>query len=281
MLDLDGFTDAVELGRGGFGIVYAATDVELGRRVAVKLLTAPPEDDASRARFEQEQRLLAQLSNHPNIVTLYRTARTEHGHPLIIMELTQGGSVGNRLRESGAMSEESAVELVRKLAGAVAVAHEAGVVHRDIKPDNVLISDYGEPMLADFGIARFADATATRSGALTATVLYAAPEVLAGAPPTPVADVYSLGALLFAALTGAAAFAVPGENNIFASLSRVANDPVPDLRPRGITTELCDIVEWASFGNRQFAFRRGFLRSFRRRRFLAAARTIRLSLRVL
>ncbi|MER6594622.1 serine/threonine-protein kinase, partial [Micromonospora purpureochromogenes] len=152
-LGIDGCTDAVEVGRGGFGVVYRAWQPDFARWVAVKVLAADWYGP-SRARFERELRMLGRLSDHPHIVTLHQAGRTAAGNPYLLMAYEEGGSLGDRLRDGAAGDWRKAVAGGIAVAGALETAHRAGVLHRDVKPENILISGYGEPKLADFGQAR-------------------------------------------------------------------------------------------------------------------------------
>ncbi|MEA2685424.1 MAG: hypothetical protein QOE93_619, partial [Actinomycetota bacterium] len=135
------------------------------------------------------------------------------------------------------------LDLGVKIAGALESAHRIGVLHRDIKPENVLLSRFGEPKLADFGIASVAGRTETRSGSVTASIAHAAPEILNGERPTVATDVYSLASTLYTLLTGGPAFVHVDDETVLPIVARIAADPVPDLRPRGVPDALCRVVE--------------------------------------
>lgn len=192
-----------EIGRGANGVVYRAWDPERKEDVAVKILTEI--DPKKRARFRTEVRTLARL-RHPNLVTVL--AYGEHqGHLYLVMEFVAGGSLQDELSQRGALAVARAVELAHALAQAVAYAHSCAVIHRDIKPDNVLLTAKGEPKLTDFGLARDLDATharLTRSQASMGTPGYWAPEQASGKREqiSELTDVYGLGATLYAMLTG-------------------------------------------------------------------------------
>ncbi|MCA2979161.1 MAG: serine/threonine protein kinase [Myxococcaceae bacterium] len=191
-----------ELGRGGMGTVFRAHHRALGRDVAVKVLSPELSKDAeARARFEREAHALARL-DHPHIVRVH-DAGVEDEDPFVVMELVEGGPVSRRLP----LPVADAVRVTRQVCEALAYAHERGVIHRDVKPENVLLDARGDAKLGDFGIARLVgpDARAfgiTRSEVAVGSVGYMAPEVLEGAPPAPTMDVYSAGALLRSLLTG-------------------------------------------------------------------------------
>ncbi|MFD6456159.1 serine/threonine-protein kinase, partial [Nocardia sp. NPDC060220] len=203
-LDSAGFADAVEIGRGGFGRVYRCVQRVVDRTVAVKVLTGDHHDD--RERFFREERAMAQLTGHPNIVDMFEVGMTVSGLPYIVMPYHARGSLDTHIRHIGPLPLAETLRLGVKLAGALETAHRAAVLHRDIKPSNILITDYDQPALADFGIARITGGFETSTGTVTGSPAFTAPEVLAGASPSPASDVYGLAATLFCALTGHAAF---------------------------------------------------------------------------
>ncbi len=204
-LAVAGFEDAVEIGRGGFSVVYRCWQPGLDRTVAVKVLTAEL-DAGNQERFLREQRAMGRLTGYPNVVTVLEAGATESGWPYLVMPYYPLGSLDAWIRKNGPLAAENVVGLGVKIAGALAGAHRLGIVHRDVKPGNVLLTEYGEPALTDFGIAHIAGGFQTAAGTLTGSPAFTAPEVLEGEAPTPAADVYGLGATLFCALTGHAAF---------------------------------------------------------------------------
>ena len=233
----DGFAlasmqDVVEIGRGGFAVVYRAFQPRFGRTVAVKLLD-PQGDPRAVERFERECEAMGMLSSHPNIVTIFDAGLTDDGKPYLVMEYMPEGSLDDRLERDGALPWEEVTDIGVKLAGALETAHEAGVLHRDVKPANVLRSPFGEPCLSDFGLARFGGQAKT-TGVVTATLLHAPPEILAGQPASPQSDVYSLASSLFTLLVGDAPFWRSTDESMLPLLARIADEPVPDLRARGV-----------------------------------------------
>lgn len=191
-----------EIGRGGMGTVWRARDVRLGRAVAVKFLPdALAGDPAFRARFEREARAMAMLEHH-GIVAVH-DLREEDGQVFLVMELVDGIPLSRMLP----LAPDRAVEIAAQVCDALAYAHARGVVHRDVKPENVLVDREGRAKLADFGIARLLRGDAalsplTRTGDVLGTPHYMAPEALAGAPADPRMDLFSLGVVLHQALTG-------------------------------------------------------------------------------
>ena len=242
---IPGVADLLVIGRGGFGVVYRGHQVDLGRDVAVKVLTAPGADERALQLWRREVTAMGRLSNHPNIVSAFSVGVTDDGHPYLLMPYVPGGSLHDRIRDHGALPPADVVRIGSRLAGGLAAAHAAGVLHRDVKPGNVLLSEYGEPQLTDFGIARLVDAGTTTTGSVRATIGYAAPEVLGGEPATPATDVYGLGATLHAALAGQAPFAGTDEEAMVARIGRVMTQPPPDLRPLGVPAALAEVVEAA------------------------------------
>ncbi|GAB3205921.1 protein kinase domain-containing protein [Nocardia tengchongensis] len=236
-----GFEDAEEIGRGGFGVVYHCTQQELDRTVAVKVLTSDL-DTGSRARFFREQRAMGRLTGHPNIVTMLQAGETANGHPFLVMPYHPLGSLDARIREQGPLQVETVLWIGVKIAGALESAHRLGILHRDVKPGNILLTDFGEPALTDFGIARIAGGFRTETGTVTGSPAFTAPEVLEGQAPTPAADVYGLGATLFCALTGHAAFERRSGENVVTQFLRITTKPVLDLREQGIAEDIAALI---------------------------------------
>ncbi|WP_040701648.1 protein kinase domain-containing protein [Nocardia vinacea] len=243
-LSAAGFTDAEEIGRGGFGVVYRCAQPDLDRTVAVKILTADL-DEENLKRFFREQRAMGRLTGHPNIVTVLQTGTTVGGRPYLVMPYHPQDSLDARIRGQGPLPTETVLWIGVKIAGALETAHRLGIVHRDVKPGNVLLTDYGEPALTDFGIARVPGEFETAAGTVTGSPAFTAPEVLEGEAPTPAADVYGLGATLFCALTGHAVFERRSGENVVTQFLRIATQPVPDLREHGIAADVSALVATA------------------------------------
>lgn len=239
-----GFENVAEVGRGGFGIVYRAFQPSLDRTVAVKVLTADLDPD-NLDRFLREQRAMGRLSGHPHIVTILEVGTTATGRPFLVMPYHQNDSLEALVRRNGPLDWGEVVRLGVKVAGALEAAHRVGTLHRDVKPGNILISDYGEPQLTDFGIARIAGGFQTSTGVITGSPAFTAPEVLEGAPPTPQSDVYSLGATLFSAITGHAAFERRRGEKVVAQFLRITSQPIPNLREEGLPADVASVIEKA------------------------------------
>ena len=239
-----GFLDAVEVGRGGAGIVYRCYQTSLARSVAIKVLMSDFDQD-NRERFLREGLAMGKLSGHPNIENILQVGVTETNRPYIVMPYHEAGSLAQRLHRVGRIAWPDALRMGVKLCGALETAHRTGTLHRDIKPGNVLVNDYGEPQLSDFGIARIVGGYETATGFFTGTIAFTAPEVLAGSPPTAVSDVYSLAATIYALIAGAAAHERKSGEDLVAHYLRISSTPVPDMRPQGIPADVCAAIEKA------------------------------------
>ncbi|MFE9322509.1 protein kinase [Nocardia sp. NPDC052278] len=239
-----GFVDAEEIGHGGFGVVYRCRQTALDRTVAVKVLTADLEE-GNRERFIREQRAMGRLTGHPNIVAVLQVGTTASGLPYLVMPYYRQDSLDARIRRHGPLSVEETLRVGVKVAGALEAVHRLGILHRDIKPSNILITDYGEPALTDFGIARISGGFRTATGTITGSPAFTAPEVLAGAEPTAAADVYGLGATLFAASTGHAACEQRSGEQVVAQFLRITTQPTPNLGEHGIDEDLSRVIEYA------------------------------------
>ena len=233
------------LAKGGMGSVYVATDTRLERRVAVKLMKEELTSDPRFVeRFRREARAAAALS-HPNIAGVFDYGE-DAGRPFIVMELVAGRDLARLLREEGPLSEDRAARIAAQIGDALAHAHAAGLVHRDIKPANAIVSDDDRVKVTDFGIARAqADAALTATGAFLGTAQYISPEQASGAEVSPASDIYSLGIVLFEALTGSAPFT--GDSPVAVAARHVSdNVPVPSsLRP-GTSSTMDSVVARAT-----------------------------------
>jgi serine/threonine protein kinase/murein DD-endopeptidase MepM/ murein hydrolase activator NlpD len=242
-LGIPGLTDAVEVGRGGFAVVYRCHQAAFGRTVAVKVLRGAVDDDTARRRFQRECLAMGMLSGHPNIVTVYEAGFLEDGDPYIVMDYMAGGSLSDVVAAQGPMPWQDVLRAAVMLSGALQSAHQTGVLHRDIKPENVMRSSYGFVRLTDFGIARLKGGPQTRTEGLTASIPHVAPELIAGAPASVQSDLYAVGSTMYHLLTGEAAFIRKTDESILPALSRIASEPVPDLRPLGVPEQVCVVIE--------------------------------------
>jgi eukaryotic-like serine/threonine-protein kinase len=225
------------LGHGGMATVYRARDEELGRLVAVKRLSEGLSgDEIFRERFLREARMAAGLS-HPNIVAVFDVGE-EDGVPYIVMECVEGRTLADLMAESGAVDPDRAVDLILQACAGLEHAHAAGLVHRDIKPQNLLVRDDDTLKIADFGIARPAEGTQlTLAGTILGTAAYLAPEQALGERVTAAADLYSLGAVGYELLAGR----LPYEVESLADLPvRQRAGPPPPIA--GVAAELQDAI---------------------------------------
>jgi serine/threonine protein kinase len=230
---------------GGMGEVWRAQDTVLGREVAVKLLKREYADDPRfRERFANEAKHAASL-HHPNIATVFDFGENETAdgsRPYLVMELVDGRPLSDLIRPDRPMDPDQVRDLVRQAAEALAAAHGAGIVHRDVKPANLLVTPAGRVKVTDFGIARAADSVAlTSTGEVLGTPHYLSPEQAEGKVATPASDVYALGVVLFECLTGRRPFA--GDTPIATALAHIRS-PVPDL-PDGIPDDLAAVTRRA------------------------------------
>jgi serine/threonine protein kinase len=222
-----------EVGRGGMGTVWHARDEVLGRDVAVKEVILPhgfsdEEREIQYKRTFREARTAARLS-HPGVVTVYDVVE-EDGRPWIVMELIRARSLHEQIKRDGVFPPRRVAEIGRQMAGALRVAHKAGILHRDVKPSNVLVSGT-RAVLTDFGIARAqSDATLTQTGMLIGSPAYIAPERARGRVAVPASDMWSLGVTMYAALEGKSPFERP---DAMASLVAVLTDEPADAPNAG------------------------------------------------
>jgi serine/threonine-protein kinase len=234
-----------QIAAGGMGIVYRARDLRLGRAVALKILKDHlSHDDRFVERFRREARAVASLS-HPNIASLFDYGEDEGRH-YIVMECVDGDNLAAVLEKEGQIAPSRAAAIARDVCSALAVAHASGIVHRDVKPANVLLTRDGVVKVTDFGIARAAgDSTLTATGSILGTAHYLAPEQAAGEPASPATDVYATGVVLFEMLTGSVPFS--GESPIAVATQHL-NDELPSPRSidPAIPTELEAVVRTAT-----------------------------------
>jgi eukaryotic-like serine/threonine-protein kinase len=217
------------VGTGGMSSVYRARDRQLDRNVALKILHEHHlEDDEHVERFRREARAVARLS-HPNIVTVIDRGESEDGSQFIVFEFVDGENLKELVEREGPLPADEALRLAIGIARGLAFAHAEGLIHRDVKPQNVMISDDGRPQVTDFGIARSLDIErgVTQTGTVLGTSNYIAPEQASGEHVDACSDIYSLGVVLFELLTGTLPF--DGENFVAIAMRHI-NEPAPDVR---------------------------------------------------
>ncbi len=226
-LDVPGVDLIRVLGHGGFGSVFLGRRQGFDELVAVKVLYTLLADSIS--AFEREARMLGRLSGHPNVVDVYESGRTSDGRPYLVIEYVNGGSLKDAI-ERGSLDWETAVRIGIDVARGLDHAHTSQVLHRDVKPSNVLLTQSGSAKLTDFGIAKLQEAESTTSARLVTTVMYAPPEVVSGQAAEPASDVYSLGATIYASLTGHPPFTSQAES-IIPVLRRIVAEDAPPIEP--------------------------------------------------
>ncbi len=222
---------------GGMSTVYRGLDVRLDRPVALKVMDARYAGDQQfLARFQREARAIARLKD-PGLVAIYDQGN-DATHPFLVMELVEGGTLRELLRERGPMPPHAMVAVLRPVLSGLGVAHRAGLVHRDIKPENVLISDAGEVKLVDFGLVRaIAEAGITSTSVILGTAAYLSPEQVAGTETGPRSDVYSAGIMAFELLTGTVPF--KGDSSLMVAHQRLDRDvPPPSSLIEGVPPQL-------------------------------------------
>lgn len=232
------------LGAGAMGLVYLGRDPELDRPVAVKTVRNLDLDPEAKAtfleRFRNEARAAARL-HHPSIVQVYDVGEDDRVGPFLVFEYVPGSSLKQVLRRDGPLDPERLLRLASQVADALDVAHAAGIIHRDIKPDNLLITADERTKLADFGVARVPNAALTREGQFLGTPCYAAPETVEGARYAVASDLFSFAAVLYEALTGVRAF--PGDDAVAVAHRVVHEDPPPPSRvARDVPPELDEVL---------------------------------------
>jgi tetratricopeptide (TPR) repeat protein len=221
------------LGRGGMGIVYKARDLRLGRLAALKFMTSDDEasqtSESARQRFLREAQAASAL-DHPNVCTLYEIGETAGGQTFLAMAFCEGETLRSRLRR-GPLDPREAVEIAIQVADGLAAAHSRGIVHRDVHPGNILVSD-GLVKIVDFGVARLTNETRmTQDGVMVGTVSYAAPEQVCGEEVGPAADLWSLGVVLYEAIAGCLPFRASSVPALFLSILEGAPPPLQGVSP--------------------------------------------------
>lgn len=233
---------------GGMSAVYRGLDTRLDRPVALKVMDSRYAGDQQfLTRFQREARAVARLKD-PGLVAVYDQG-FDGRHPFLVMELVEGGTLRELLRERGPMPPHAVTAVLTPVLSGLAVAHRAGLVHRDIKPENVLISDDGEVKIADFGLVRaVAEAKITSTSVILGTAAYLSPEQVASGDSSPRSDVYSVGILAYELLTGTTPFT--GDNALALAYQRMDNDvPAPSTAISGVPAQFDEFVLCATARN--------------------------------
>ncbi|MGQ0432705.1 MAG: protein kinase domain-containing protein [Microthrixaceae bacterium] len=243
--EVAGLESPEQIGRGAFSVVFRAYQPQFSRFVALKVLDVDLRDDQARIRFDNECQRLGQLTGHPNIVTVLDSGVLPGRHPYLVMDFMVGGSLDEHVQASGPFPIERVLRTGVKVAGALETAHQSGILHRDIKPSNVLVSRFGEPALADFGISAVADEMMRASFSNYFTPAHAAPEVVDGKPATEESDVYSLCSTLYELLAGHYPFEVRDARttgNVPALQRRILENPVPPISRPDLPPAFMDLL---------------------------------------
>ncbi|APE14466.1 protein kinase domain-containing protein [Mycolicibacterium pallens] len=233
---------------GGMSTVYRGLDVRLDRPVALKVMDARYANDSQfLTRFQREARAVARLKD-PGLVAVYDQG-LDGSHPFLVMELIEGGTLRELLRERGPMPPHAAAAVLRPVLGGLATAHRAGLVHRDVKPENVLISDDGEVKLVDFGLVRaVAEAGITSTSVILGTAAYLSPEQVSTGAADARSDVYAVGILAYELLTGATPFT--GDNPLTVAYQRMDHDvPPPSAAISGVPPQFDEFIGRATARN--------------------------------
>lgn len=249
---VEGFTDLQRIGAGGYSQVFRAFQARFGRYVAIKVLNFGVEDEADRRAFERETELMGRVSTHHHVVTVYDIAFTSDNKPCIVMEHYAGGSLANFIAASGQLRVNEALDVGVKIASALATLHSEEILHCDIKPQNILISDSGQPALTDFGISTAIQehtGTGPQPG-FGMTLHYAAPELLEENSPTERSDVYSLAATIYEGLAGHKPFpSVDGSQTSQELARRIALEEPRPLTSHGVDRAVAELVHAAMAKN--------------------------------
>lgn len=240
-----------QIGSGGMGIVYAAEDPGLGRRVAIKLLDAPTDESLNRARFKREAKALSAIT-HSNIATVYDYGETDEGRPFLVLELIEGKTL-SELLDAGTLSPSQSVEIIIQVTSALTAAHEKGIIHRDIKPSNIMVTGSGAVKVLDFGLAKKVpglnangDSTGfrndqTQTGIVVGTPLYLSPEQAKGHPVDQRSDIFSLGTVLYECLAGRQPFQGLSAMDIGGQIIHVV-PPAPSTVNQDVSARLDEIT---------------------------------------
>jgi hypothetical protein len=241
---ITGYRDLELIGRGGFSEVYRAWQEAFDRWVALKVMTFEVHDDRARERFRRECRTTGRFSGHPNVVTVFDADVTPDGRPYLAMQLYEGGSALGRLQQPTApLTVDEVTAWTIQVAGALETAHRQGVLHRDVKPGNVLLTRFDQPVLSDFGLSILAEQQEISSGLDALTPNHAAPEVLERGEASAATDVYALASTAYMLLAGHPPHPVGDGEGVGARLLRVLRDPVPSLDRPDVPPSLRELLD--------------------------------------
>ncbi|OAA29501.1 serine/threonine protein kinase [Frankia sp. EI5c] len=239
---IPGYRSFSPIGQGGFSIVYSAYQDRFDRTVAVKVISSDLRDAAAARRFTRECRVVGKLTGHPNIITVFEAGSTADRRPFIAMQHLPGGSVADTLRRTGPLGVADTLRIAAAIADALHAAHEKKILHRDVKPGNILMSDRGEPVLSDFGIASRGFGADMSASGYAFTPSFAAPEVLRGDDPSVASDLYGLGATMYAMLAGTPPFGLLPGDNLATMMLRVLSEELAPIRRPDVHADVDGLV---------------------------------------
>jgi tRNA A-37 threonylcarbamoyl transferase component Bud32 len=240
-LGIPGIVDAVLIGHSPSAATYQVRDAGSGNSAIVKILNAPNLRPERLDRFRAEQRVVQDLASHPGILTVYGTGVTSHGLPYVVSEPVRGGSIADRLSGANRLQGPDILALGVRMAGALESAHRGGVTHGDLRPEDLMLTEEGDPLIADFGVVAL---TGTGVGNTDdpRRLTHAAPELLDGESPTPSTDVYALASALFQLFAGKPAFVRPEDVSVIPVIKRIASSPLPDLAEMGVPAPVAAVI---------------------------------------
>jgi serine/threonine-protein kinase PknK len=239
-----GYGELTVIGHGASATVYRAVQEGFDRSVALKVLNIDISDRRAQRRFQRERSLNGRLSSHPNVVTVLDSGFVDGRYPYLVMELFDQGSLTRQIKHRGPFTVAKTLHIGVRIAGALESAHRLGVLHRDVKPQNILESRFGEPALADFGIASILEMDQSLTMALTP--VHAAPEILEGSEPTASTDVYALASTIYTMLTGSPPFAGPPGEGMLAQLLRITTSDLPTIARSDVPPSLIALLRQAT-----------------------------------
>ena len=239
-LRIDGISNERLVRRGDHTELYQAVQKQFGRKVAVKVYTTEGMRDTALARFERECKLMGELSSHPNVVTYFGSGLRRR-RPYVISEWLDEGTFSNILRRGGRLDWVDAANLGVKVSGALESAHRLGLVHRKLKPEDLFVSAFGEPLMGDFQLD---PSESSRSGDPYDIMVHAAPELFRGGDGTPQVDVYALASVVFTLILGRPPFLEEPNEPLVRIKGRALSSPPPDLRAMGVPAPLFAVLWW-------------------------------------
>jgi serine/threonine-protein kinase PknK len=241
-----GYRDLALIGRGGFSEVYRAWQEAFDRWVALKVMTFEVHDDRAQERFRRECRTTGRFSGHPNVVVVHDADLTPDGRPYLAMQLYEGGSALDRLqRATGPLPVDAVLAWTIQVAGALETGHRNGILHRDVKPGNILLTRFDQPVLSDFGLSILSAQQEISAGVDALTPNHAAPEVLERGESTPATDLYALASTAYMLLAGHPPHEARADEGVGPRLLRMLREPVPPIDRPDVPASLREALDEA------------------------------------